>query len=127
RSTGADLITATFRPDQRTLLDLGGLYAPWIVNDGQIWRLWTYQFLHGGALHIFFNLYALLSLGPATEDVYGPARTAALYWITGLGAGAISLGWRLFWYFFTGGASHLPLMIGASGAIFGLIGLLIGH
>lgn len=127
RTAETSLITAIFQPDLRSLYNLGALFGPSIINDHEVWRLWTYQFLHGGALHIFFNLYALLSLGPATEDVYGPSKTAALYWTTGLGAGVASFGTRTAFYFASGGKSHFPVMIGASGAIFGLIGLLIGH
>src|SRR5207249_16932 len=53
--------------------------------------------------------------------------TASLYWATGVGAGATSLGTRIAFYLVSGGTSRFPVMIGASGAIFGLIGLLIGH
>src|SRR5947207_2883916 len=90
------LLSAVGLGSPRTLLYLGGLYAPSVVNGAQLWRLWTYQFLHGGAVHIFFNLYALLSLGPATEDVYGPVWPSALDWSTRVGAGGFSLGTPLF-------------------------------
>ena len=126
RSAGTNPLAAIFSSDTRTLFNLGALYAPGVFA-GQIWRLWTYQFLHAGALHIFFNLYALLSLGPTTEDVYGPAKTTVLYWVTGFGAGLASLFTRLAFYYASGGSYRFSVMVGASGAIFGLIGLLIGH
>jgi len=127
RSSGSDLFRALIRPDIRSLYNLGGLHAGSVVA-GDVWRLWTYQFLHGGALHIFFNTYALLSLGPATEDVYGASKTAVLYWTTGFAAGIATAALRLAIFFGTGGAvRQFPVTIGASGAIFGLIGLLIGH
>jgi len=94
------------------------------VYLGEVWRLWTYQFLHGGILHIGFNVYALFSLGPTTEDVYGPSKTATLYWVTGVAAGLTTLLVRIW---LTQRISWGPMTVGASGAIFGLIGLLIGH
>jgi rhomboid protease GluP len=125
-STGGTLMGAMFNPNIGTLYNMGGLEAGSVVS-GQIWRLWTYQFLHGGLIHIGFNLYALLSLGPATEDVYGPSKTAVLYWVTGVFAGLASFGMKLATYFGTHGQGQMGITIGASGAIFGLIGLLIGH
>ena len=118
-STGAPLMAALFQNDVASLYNLGGLFAPAVLG-GEIWRLWTYQFLHVGLLHVGFNTYALLSLGPATEDVYGPSKTATLYWLTGVAAGLTTFGYRL-------GSAHFPVVVGASGAIFGLIGILIGH
>jgi rhomboid protease GluP len=117
------VVRSLFSPDLRTLYNMGGLSAlP--VFEGQYWRLLTYQFLHGGALHIFFNLFALFSLGPTTEDVYGPSKTLCLYLATGVAAGVTTIGFRTL---LTGRVMLLPVTIGASGAIFGLIGLLIGH
>jgi membrane associated rhomboid family serine protease len=104
---------------------------------GQVWRLWTYQFLHFGGIHIFFNMMALLTLGPSTEDVYGPSRTLVLYWLAGIGAGITSLFMKLLFFAGVFGQRILDLdphelvgmspTVGASGSIFGLIGLLIGH
>lgn len=125
-STGHSLLGALFAPDLHVLYNMGGLDAGSVLQ-GQIWRLWTYQFLHFGALHIFFNLMALLSLGPTSEDVYGPAKTMALYWTTGVVAGMVSLFMKLYQFWSSGGQRYPAITIGASGAIFGLIGLLIGH
>ena len=125
-SSGGSLMGALFNPNLGTLYNMGGLEAGSVIS-GQIWRLWTYQFLHAGAFHIFFNLYALLSLGPATEDVFGPSKTAVLYWVTGLLAGIASFLTKIAFYLGSHGTSRLGITIGASGAIFGLIGLLIGH
>lgn len=121
-----DIVSALFRPDFMSLYWMGALYAHAVVA-GEVWRLWTYQFLHFGALHIFFNVYALLSLGPATEDIYGPWKTAVLYWVTGVGAGLLSIATRLTFFYASGGTVRIGPTVGASGAIFGLIGVLIGH
>jgi len=81
-----------------------------IAQRGEYYRLITAMFLHGGLLHIGFNAYALYVLGPETERIYGTARFLALYFIAGLAGGVAS-------YALTANDS-----VGASGAIFGLIG-----
>jgi membrane associated rhomboid family serine protease len=133
RISGKDLLTVIFQGDGRSLYNLGSLWAPAVVvydegwRLGEIWRLWTYQFLHGNALHIFFNSYALLSLGPTAEDVYGSAKMPVLYWVTGVCAGIMSVVMRVLLQFGPGWESRVAPSVGASGAIFGLIGLLVGH
>jgi rhomboid protease GluP len=83
-----------------------------LINQGQYWRLVTAMFLHGGLLHIFFNGYALFILGPETERIFGTLRFLALYFVAGL-AGSVAS------YAFSPDPS-----VGASGAIFGLVGAL---
>jgi rhomboid protease GluP len=80
------------------------------IAAGEYYRLLTAMFLHGGLLHIAFNAYALYVLGPEAERIYGTARFLALYFIAGL-AGSVAS------YALTASNS-----VGASGAIFGLIG-----
>src|SRR5215467_8844258 len=81
---------------------------------GQWWRLFTYMFLHGGAMHIFFNMWCLWDLGRLCESLYGRWTYAAIYLITGISGGLASVGWN-----------PRILSVGASGAIFGLAGALI--
>jgi membrane associated rhomboid family serine protease len=126
-------LSALFHPSSSVLFHMGSM-DPAAVLLGQVWRLWTYQFLHFGALHILFNMMALLSLGPTTEDVYGPWKTIVVYWGTGVGAGLVSMFMRFFSVGFGALAMdphillhRLPATVGASGSIFGLIGVLIGH
>lgn len=93
------------------LLVLGAKYGP-AIEAGQYWRFITPIFLHGGLIHLAFNSYALYALGPESERIYGSARFLTIYMLAGL-AGSI--------------ASYIRspgLSIGASGAIFGLIGTL---
>jgi membrane associated rhomboid family serine protease len=82
------------------------------VADGQWWRLITSGFLHAGILHILFNMYVLYWLGTMLEPALGRARFLALYF-TSLLAG--SLGALLL-------SSPDTPTIGASGAVFGLMG-----
>lgn len=84
-----------------------------IFAGGQYYRFLTAMFLHGGLAHLFFNSFALYSLGFETERLFGAQRFLAIYMIAGLGGGVAS-------YAFNPNPS-----VGASGAIFGLIGALI--
>lgn len=82
------------------------------VADGEVWRLLTAAFLHGGLLHLLLNMYALYLFGPPLEAALGRARFAALYVVAALGGSATS-------YAF--GNPGQP-SLGASGAVFGLLG-----
>jgi membrane associated rhomboid family serine protease len=81
------------------------------VQNGQIYRLFTYMFVHGGFAHIFFNMWGLYIFGSLLEARIGAARFFNLYVISGLcGAGL----WML-----SNWDSSIPC-IGASGAVFGI-------
>ncbi|HUX66172.1 MAG TPA: rhomboid family intramembrane serine protease [Terriglobales bacterium] len=80
----------------------------------QYWRWVTACFLHGGLLHIGLNMFALYQIGPMVESLYGGAKFFTLYMLTGI------FGYVVSGYF--GNAS-----LGASGAIFGLLGLMIAY
>jgi membrane associated rhomboid family serine protease len=95
------------------LIALGGLSGP-KVAAGEWWRLITAGFLHSGVLHVGLNMVALYVFGPPLERVLGRLRFAVLY-LTCLLAG--SLGVLLL--------SPSSLTVGASGAIFGLLGAIV--
>mgnify|MGYP002630979733 CR=1 FL=1 len=84
-----------------------------LVWEGQSWRLVSSQFLHGGFLHLAFNGYALYLIGPLLERLYGGRRFLVIYVFSGLAGSVASV-------FFTDGPS-----VGASGAIFGMLGALV--
>jgi rhomboid protease GluP len=96
-------------------LRLGANYGPYTIG-GQWWRLLTCVFLHGGLLHVAFNMWCLWNLGRLAESVYGHWTFGAVYLIAGLGASLGSLIWH---------SSKPVLSVGASGAIFGIAGALI--
>jgi rhomboid protease GluP len=98
--------------DGSTLYRLGASFGPAIFLGHQWYRLVTAMFLHGGLIHIGFNMMILLDLGPIVEEIYGSARYLFLYVVMGA-AGFLLSAW----------AGHFSL--GASGAILGLVGLLI--
>ena len=79
------------------------------INAGQLWRLITPVFLHGSLMHIFFNMYALLSVGTLLERHFGHGRFLLLYFLGAFSGNVLS-------YLFTQGYS-----VGASTAVFGLI------
>lgn len=82
------------------------------VADGEVYRLLTSAFLHGGLLHLLLNMYALFMFGPPIEAALGRLRFVALYLVSALGGSALS-------YAFA--APNQP-SLGASGAVFGLLG-----
>lgn len=89
-------------------LDKGGLAA------GEWWRLLTPVLVHGGLMHLLFNMYFLYLVGPLIEQLYGTSRFLLLYGLTAAAGSAAS-------FAFGGPAPS----VGASGAIFGLCGVLV--
>jgi rhomboid protease GluP len=96
----------------RMLTSLGAKDNAEIIR-GAYWRFFTPMFLHGGLLHLGFNCYFLYIVGPQVERSYGSLRFAAIYFLSGF-AGSIAS------FALTSSPS-----IGASGALFGVIGALI--
>jgi rhomboid protease GluP len=95
------------------LMELGAK-GPWIFA-GQYWRLVTAIFLHAGLIHIGFNLWCLFDVGPMVESLFSGSKYIVMYLATGVFGFIVSALW-----------SPFGLSIGASGAIMGLIGILIG-
>jgi rhomboid protease GluP len=100
-----------------------------LINAGQWWRLVTPIFLHGGIIHLLMNMYGLWILGPYVERLYGSAKFVFFWVATGV-AGVLGS------YLTVRPGMHLnvvsrflfktndPVSVGASGALFGLIGVL---
>lgn len=97
----------------QVLVTYGGAFGPFVLGDGQWWRLLTAGFLHGGVMHILFNSWALMDAGAHAEAVYGQKRMISIYLLSTAGGFLASMLWR-------GGLS-----IGASAGLFGLIGAMI--
>jgi rhomboid protease GluP len=90
-----------------------GMGIPFRYGDFNWYRMLTAMYLHGGLIHIGFNMMALMNIGPAVEQVYGSARYFFCYTVCGF-CGSV----------FSATFSTAP-SVGASGAILGLIGLLL--
>lgn len=86
------------------------------VAAGQWWRIVTAAFLHGGLLHIMFNMYALYLFGPGIERQVGSPAFLALY------LGAAMLGGAAYYLPYALGSGGVGPAVGASGAVFGLFG-----
>jgi membrane associated rhomboid family serine protease len=97
--------TAYFFIDQFSLVPYS------VTHEFQLWRLVTYMFLHGGMMHILFNMLFLWWFGSELEKLWGPAMFLRYYFVTGIGGG-------LFHLFQPN--SVIPV-IGASGAIMGIL------
>jgi len=94
----------------------GSLYFKWIlygplVAAGDWWRLITSAFLHASLLHIAFNMYFLWFVGTAVETALGRGRFLLIYFVSALAGSAGALVW-----------SPTSPTVGASGAIFGILG-----
>jgi membrane associated rhomboid family serine protease len=103
-------------PSGRDLIDLGAM-QPFLIANGQFWRLFTAMFLHAGVLHLAFNAYALWLIGSMIETNLGRTRMVVIYFVTGFLASAAS-------YAFSDVAT---IGVGASGAIFGIFGAFIAY
>ena len=104
---------SVMNPTGQQLVAWGGNYGP-LTFGGQWWRLITYNFLHSGVLHIGFNMWCLWDLGALAESLYGTWTFGAIYMVSGVAGGLMSVGWN-----------PERLSVGASAAIFGLAGALI--
>jgi len=122
--SGNPLTMLSPRGDVEFLLGAAG--ADPVFVYGRWWTVLSASWLHGGALHILFNMLWVRQLGPATADIYGPGRMIVIYTIAGSAGFILSslaghvLGWMpipfLRGAYFT---------VGASASIFGLLGALV--
>ena len=92
-----------------------GAKANALIAQGEVWRLLTSIFLHIGAVHLFFNSYALYVLGIEVERIYGSLRFLIIYLLAGMYGSLVSF------------AFGPNLSAGASGAIFGLLGVMVAY
>jgi rhomboid protease GluP len=111
---GMALASSTFMNFPVRELIAWGANVGALTLSGEWWRLLTNVFVHGGLIHIAFNMWCLWNLGQLCESLYGRWTYAAIYLVCGLGASLASAAWHPF----------VP-SVGASGAIFGLAGALI--
>lgn len=109
------LLTAEF--DAQTLLRFGASASPNVVG-GQWWRLITSTFVHVTILHIVLNMWCLWNLGLFGEPLLGRQGLIWVYLLTGTAGMLLSLTWSLL-------TRQPALVAGASGAVFGIAGILI--
>ncbi len=97
------------------LLSKGAVYAPYVVEQGEYYRLVTSMFLHFGIEHLGNNMLLLFIIGSQLERELGAVKFSVLYFASGLGGGALSLYESI-------QTMDNAVSAGASGAIFGVIG-----
>jgi membrane associated rhomboid family serine protease len=99
-------------------LNLSGLFALYYVGSPyfQVFQLFTYMFMHGGLMHLFFNMFALWMFGRIMEQVWGGRRFLLYYLVCGIGAGIVQETGQLL-----GLISPMASTVGASGAIYGVL------
>jgi membrane associated rhomboid family serine protease len=101
----------------RALVDLGALYSPLVLVEHEYWRMITSMFLHSGLFHIAFNMWALWAIGGFVEAAVGRGKFLAIYFLSGFAGSVMVLI----------AAPVNSLVVGASGAIFGIFGALAVH
>ncbi len=126
-ATGGNLFSGSIfsmlGPNQYSLLVLGASGAWPVFGVGRWWTVLSAGWLHGGALHILFNMMFVRQLGPSVADMYGAARMIIIYTIAGATGFLLSS--------FMGAYFPIPILgggyvtIGASAPIFGLLGALV--
>ena len=97
----------------KVLINIGANYGPYVKN-GETWRLLTSVFLHSGISHLIFNSIALLAFGNLIETIFGKRNFLVLYLCSGISGSALSVTFN-----------PNTVSVGASGAIFGMLGGLI--
>lgn len=111
---GLNVFKIIINPDPYLLIHSGAQFWPLVQSDGEWWRMLTYAFTHGGILHLGFNMVVLYQIGPLLEVEIGRSRFLILYTLTAMTATLADLLWH----------PNIPV-VGASGALFGLIGFAI--
>lgn len=109
------VFTAQF--DYETLIRFGGCRSEAVLN-GEWWRLITAAFVHATILHIALNLWCLWNLGLFGEPLLGKPGLVIVYVLTGVAGNLLSLAFSVF-------ARVDSMVVGASGAVFGIAGILI--
>ncbi len=101
--------------DIENLINLGAIYPPLIIEKNEFYRLFTGIFLHGNIIHFMMNMYVLFYLGGHMEQLIGPRKYLFVYLLSGIASSfaVVYLG------------KPNTVTVGASGAIFGIMGGLL--
>lgn len=95
-----------------------GLSHNGLLNEFKLWQLFTYMFLHGGFLHLFFNLFALWMFSGDLENEWGSVQFLRYYLVSGVGAG-VCIAMMNYFIYLKYGVS--PVTLGASGAVYAIL------
>jgi len=109
------------------LLQLFGLVPAGVLHEFRVWQLFTYAFVHADVMHLFFNMMMMAFIGAELEIAWGPTQFLRYYFFCSISSGLFYL---LLQVGFLKGAGMYAPMVGASGAIYGLLmayGLIFGE
>jgi membrane associated rhomboid family serine protease len=100
---------------QQTFFNFTEIFSltPIMTFNGFFWQFITYMFLHGSLQHLFLNMIGLFMFGAVVEQVLGWRRYLMVYILSGLGSALL--------YIALTGVSSTVMMLGASGAVFGVL------
>ena len=124
---GANVVMFVAQALFPVLTEVFGLHPAWVIpalstraaeHAFWLWQPATYMFLHGGVFHILFNMLALWMFGAELERIWGTRYFLKFYFVTGIGAGVVTVVLSLLPF---GGQLQYVNIIGASGAIYGLL------
>lgn len=104
--------------DTEYMLHKGAMFWPYVVNYDEYYRLFTYMFLHFGIRHLANNMIILTFIGDNLERATGKIRYLLIYLGSGVIAGAASMGYNML-------QNNNVVAVGASGAIFGVVGSML--
>lgn len=110
-------------PSTEALLRFGAAGAYPVFGLDRWWTLLSAGWLHGGLLHIGFNLYWVRSLAPETAELYGPGRMVILYTLSS----AVGFLTSSFFQYYLPGLSGGLITVGASAPILGLLGAMVAY
>jgi rhomboid protease GluP len=108
---------SSLTPNNQALIHYGATVGILELEAGQWWRIVTAIFLHGGVLHLVLNAAGLWTAGQVVEERFGRGQFLVVFLVTGVCGYLFSL-----WL-----SGEHEFSVGASGAIFGLIGFVVGH
>lgn len=89
-----------------------GMSVNYLIADGQWWRIISSLFIHGGFMHLLFNMFSLFLFGPEMEKIAGKARFLTIYFLAGIFGNVATFVSQ----------SGMYASVGSSGAIFGIFG-----
>ena len=104
--------------DGAFMLEHGAMYVPYVLGSGEYYRLFSSMFMHFGAEHLINNMVMLYILGYQIEENFGRVKYLITYFICGIAGGIISSGIEMI-------TGEYSISAGASGAIFGIFGVLL--
>lgn len=112
-ASGPVIADALMNPSQIALLRLGATFRP-LVEQGEFWRILSANYLHAGLPHFLVCAFSVIAMGPALEKIFSTPKFVAIWTIAGAAGGAASAL-----------VNREAASVGASGALFGLLGAML--